>query len=84
VTVASPAVERTALRKCTSWLAGLLIAVSGSALAVGEWRALLGLALITAALLRKLWLEERFLTKHFGDDYSRYRREVPALVPFIF
>jgi protein-S-isoprenylcysteine O-methyltransferase Ste14 len=60
---------------------GLLLAVFGSAIALGEWRGLIALALITAALLRKISIEERFLTRQFGAVYRRYRDEVPALLP---
>jgi protein-S-isoprenylcysteine O-methyltransferase Ste14 len=63
---------------------GILLAVLGSAIALGEWRALLALALILAAFLRKIPIEERFLRDQFGDDYTRYRREVAALVPFVW
>jgi protein-S-isoprenylcysteine O-methyltransferase Ste14 len=60
---------------------GLLVALLGSAIALGEWRGLIGLALITVAFLRKISVEEQFLTQQFGDAYARYRAEVPALVP---
>jgi protein-S-isoprenylcysteine O-methyltransferase Ste14 len=32
----------------------------------------------------KLRREETQLTKEFGEEYLRFRREVPALVPFAF
>jgi protein-S-isoprenylcysteine O-methyltransferase Ste14 len=60
---------------------GLLLAVLGSAIALAEWRGLIALALITAALLRKISIEERFLAQQFGVAYLRYRDEVPALLP---
>ena len=61
---------------------GLLLAIFGSGvIALGEWRGLLALALVTAAFLRKIQIEERFLREQFGDAYQRYRREVPALIP---
>jgi protein-S-isoprenylcysteine O-methyltransferase Ste14 len=60
---------------------GLLLAVLGSAVTQGEWRGLIALALIAAAFLRKIPIEERFLTQQFGTAYARYRTEVPALVP---
>jgi protein-S-isoprenylcysteine O-methyltransferase Ste14 len=50
-------------------------------IALGEWRGLVGLALIIVSLLRKIAVEERFLTQQFGDAYTRYRQEVPALIP---
>ena len=61
---------------------GGLTAVLGTALASGTVRAFLGLAVIAAALLRKLHIEERFMAETFPEDYPRYRCEVPALVPF--
>lgn len=62
---------------------GLLTAILGSAIAEAEWRGLVALALITLSFLRKLTIEERFLTAQFGDAYARYRAEVPALVPWL-
>lgn len=61
---------------------GLLLALIGSALACNEWRGVLAVAIAFAAVWRKLLLEERWMTETFGDEYRRYRREVPALIPF--
>lgn len=61
---------------------GLLLALVGSALVRDEWRGVLAVAIAFAALWRKLRLEEQWMTETFGEDYQRYRREVPALVPF--
>jgi len=63
--------------------AGMLIALIGTTLMIGKWRALIALALMTTALLRKLAVEERFMAEQFGDAYARYRAEVPALIPFL-
>jgi protein-S-isoprenylcysteine O-methyltransferase Ste14 len=60
---------------------GILLAILGSAIAEGEWRGLVGLGLITLSFLRKITIEERFLTAAFGGAYARYRAEVPALIP---
>jgi protein-S-isoprenylcysteine O-methyltransferase Ste14 len=62
---------------------GLLIAILGSAIATAEWRGLVAFALVTLSFLRKLIVEERFLTTQFGDAYARYRAEVPALIPWM-
>ena len=62
---------------------GLLIAIAGSALVLGEWRGLLALVIAFAALWRKLRLEERWLGEAFGERYAAYRAEVAALVPFV-
>jgi len=61
---------------------GLLTAVLGSAIDVAAWRGPIGLALITLAFRRKITIEERFLTAQFGDAYTSYQREVPALIPW--
>jgi protein-S-isoprenylcysteine O-methyltransferase Ste14 len=60
---------------------GLLLAILGSAIALGEWRGFIALALVAVAFLRKNAIEERFLTQQFGAAYARYRAEVPALFP---
>ena len=59
---------------------GLLIAILGSAIAEAEWRGLVALVLITVSFLRKIAVEEQFLTTQFGDAYTRYRRRGPGAV----
>lgn len=63
---------------------GLLLAIAGTAIMLGTWRALIGFALIAIALVRKLTIEEKFMAEAFGEQYARYRAEVAALVPFVF
>lgn len=62
---------------------GLLVAVLGTAVAEGEWRGLVAFALVLAAFLRKVRIEERFMLKAFAEEYARYRRDVPALLPWV-
>jgi protein-S-isoprenylcysteine O-methyltransferase Ste14 len=62
---------------------GLLLAALGSAVAVDEWRGVLGVLLIVEAHVRKLRLEERWLSEEFGGEYEEYRRDVKALIPGI-
>ena len=62
---------------------GLLLAFVGCAVALGEWRGIVAVAIVWAALWRKLRLEERWLTEEFGTRYSDYRRETWALIPFV-
>ncbi len=62
---------------------GILLAILGSTVAEAEWRGYVGLVLITLSFLRKIAIEERFLTAQFGDAYARYRAEVPALIPWL-
>jgi protein-S-isoprenylcysteine O-methyltransferase Ste14 len=62
---------------------GLLLAIFGTALAIGEWRALIAFALITIGFLLKLQVEEHFMSETFGEQYAQYRAEVAALIPFV-
>jgi protein-S-isoprenylcysteine O-methyltransferase Ste14 len=62
---------------------GLLLAVLGTALVVGELRAFVALAMILGIWLVKARLEERFMIERFGRDYEDYRRRTWALIPFI-
>jgi protein-S-isoprenylcysteine O-methyltransferase Ste14 len=62
---------------------GLLLAMLGTAVAVDQVRGILAVLIALQANVRKLRLEERWLTEEFGGEYERYRREVKALVPGI-
>jgi protein-S-isoprenylcysteine O-methyltransferase Ste14 len=62
---------------------GILAAVLGTAIASGTVRALIGLVIIAAALVRKSHIEERFMRETFPGQYERYSAEVPALIPFL-
>ncbi len=62
---------------------GILAALLGTAIAIGEWRGLLARLSIAIGFLFKIRAEERFMDEIFGERYARYRAEVPALIPFI-
>ena len=62
---------------------GLLLAFVGCAVALGEWRGLLAVALVFVALWRKLRLEEKWMRAQFGESYEAYSQRVAALVPYI-
>jgi protein-S-isoprenylcysteine O-methyltransferase Ste14 len=61
---------------------GLLLACLGVAVGRGDVGALLGCALMWFGFLRKLRIEERWLQQTFGDAYTRYRDEVPSVLPW--
>jgi protein-S-isoprenylcysteine O-methyltransferase Ste14 len=63
---------------------GLLLGFIGTAVALGEWRGLLAVALVFIVLWRKLRLEEEWLQTQFGQPYAAYARWVAALLPYIF
>ncbi len=62
---------------------GLLLAFVGSAVALGERRGLLAVALVFGVLWHKLRLEEIWMRVEFGESYEAYCRRVAALVPYI-
>ena len=62
---------------------GILLALIGTALAIGEWRAALGVVIACAAYWRKLKIEEAVMRRQFGEAYAQYAERVPALVPFV-
>jgi protein-S-isoprenylcysteine O-methyltransferase Ste14 len=63
---------------------GCLLAIAGAALVTEQWRGVIGFALIFASLAYKVRVEERWLSEYFGDPYRAYRREVRALVPWLY
>jgi protein-S-isoprenylcysteine O-methyltransferase Ste14 len=61
---------------------GLLTALLGTAIAIDQWRGVLSLAIVAVSFLAKMRTEEAFMGRAFGEAYSRYRREVPGLIPW--
>jgi protein-S-isoprenylcysteine O-methyltransferase Ste14 len=62
---------------------GFLLGFVGCALARGEWRGLVAVALVFGALWHKLKLEEQWMRAQFGESYAAYARRVAALVPHL-
>jgi protein-S-isoprenylcysteine O-methyltransferase Ste14 len=62
---------------------GLLLALLGTATAIGEWRGLIAFVLFAVGFVIKLKAEERFMRETFGEQYARYCAKVPALIPFV-
>jgi len=62
---------------------GLLLAVAGTALVVGEWRGLAALGLAVVAFVHKSRIEERRMRDTF-PEYDAYRRTTPSLLPYIY
>jgi protein-S-isoprenylcysteine O-methyltransferase Ste14 len=60
---------------------GLLLAMAGAALVVGEWRAVLGVLLGLVDFSRKAAKEEALLATEFGDQYQEYRKQAGFLTP---
>ncbi|HUH84629.1 MAG TPA: isoprenylcysteine carboxylmethyltransferase family protein [Stellaceae bacterium] len=62
---------------------GLLLAIAGSALVLGEWRDAVAFGFALLALIVKSRVEERWMDETF-PEYQAYRQETAALVPFIY
>ncbi len=62
---------------------GFLLAMLGTAVAMGEVRGLLAIGLAFLGLWLKLRTEESFLVEQFGVQYVQYRQETKALIPFV-
>jgi protein-S-isoprenylcysteine O-methyltransferase Ste14 len=60
---------------------GLLLAVVGTALEIGEWRGMIAAAVIAVVNSFKARREEQFMLAEFGNDYVRYRQSSGFLLP---
>jgi protein-S-isoprenylcysteine O-methyltransferase Ste14 len=63
---------------------GILLAVAGTALAIGEWRGVVGLFLLAVAFVLKVRVEEQLMVETFPAAYPEYRSRVKALIPGLF
>lgn len=63
---------------------GLLLAAIGTVVAIDRWSALVALALMAVAFLRKIVIEERFMAEAFGATYADYSRSTAQLVPYLW
>lgn len=60
---------------------GLLIAFIGTAIAIGEWRAIISIAVMAVMIVYKIRVEDRWLHEQFGSVYTEYAARTRALVP---
>jgi protein-S-isoprenylcysteine O-methyltransferase Ste14 len=60
---------------------GMLVAFAGTALALGEYRGLLGLLIATAAFFAKAKKEERYLVREFGEQFQEHQRHTGMFLP---
>jgi len=63
---------------------GMLGMFAGTAFVSGELHALVGVAMISVAYLRKIRLEERALAETFGAAHEAYRAKTWALIPGLY
>ena len=62
---------------------GFLVAVLGTAIAVAQFRAILGFAFVVVSILLKIRQEEKLMSESFPVDYPAYRNRVRAIVPWV-
>jgi protein-S-isoprenylcysteine O-methyltransferase Ste14 len=62
---------------------GILLAICGTAVVIGEWRGLIGFAFAVAALAHKSKAEEKIMRQTF-PEYEVYAGKTAALLPFVF
>jgi len=55
----------------------------GTAISSSQYHALLGLAILVLAYIRKSRMEEQILRQTFGAEYDAYRRETWGLIPLL-
>jgi protein-S-isoprenylcysteine O-methyltransferase Ste14 len=60
---------------------GLLLALAGTALTIGELRAVIAFTLAALHFMQKAKREEGFMSQEFGDEYARYCTETGMLIP---
>jgi protein-S-isoprenylcysteine O-methyltransferase Ste14 len=60
---------------------GILLAIVGTGLFVGEWRAALAIVFAITGLALKARKEESLMTAEFGELYEEYRRRTGFLIP---
>jgi len=60
---------------------GVLLGIAGTALAVGEWRGMVALAVLGASYSVKAIREERILAAQFGETFAEYKRRSGFLKP---
>lgn len=63
---------------------GIIIAVLGTAIMVGQVRGFIGLIVVFLALWHKSTFEEDLMRQQFPGRYEEYARRVKRLIPYIF
>jgi protein-S-isoprenylcysteine O-methyltransferase Ste14 len=63
---------------------GLLVGYTGTAIVIGAFWACVLIIFLLAAFLMRIREEEKLLLGEFGEEYEKYRREVKALIPYLF
>jgi protein-S-isoprenylcysteine O-methyltransferase Ste14 len=60
---------------------GVLLAVAGTALTIGEWRGVVALVLLGTNYFVKATKEEKILAANFGEAFADYKRQTGFFLP---
>jgi protein-S-isoprenylcysteine O-methyltransferase Ste14 len=60
---------------------GMLLALIGTVLAIGEYRAIVGFAVILLGFIKKATKEESFLQIQFGAEFDEHKRHTGFFLP---
>lgn len=60
---------------------GVLLAIAGTTLVVGEWRALTSLLLMSINYMVKARKEDKILSQCFGEEFRSYQQNAGMLLP---
>lgn len=63
---------------------GVLLALLGTAIVVGEGREFVAFGVAVLALCLKSRREEAFMMEQFGAEYAQYKQKVKRLIPFVW
>jgi len=63
---------------------GIILGLFGTAIGLGYGIVFSCVILIFFLFVIKFRMEEKFLEEEFGEEYALYRREVKALIPYVF
>ena len=62
---------------------GLLLMFFGTMIIVGDYKAIVAVAIMVVSFWFKLKKEEMVLMDAFGDEYKEYQSQTKALIPYI-
>lgn len=60
---------------------GVLLAIAGAGITIGEWRGFVALLMMSANYWVKAGREEAILASHFGEKFRDYKRRTGFLLP---
>jgi protein-S-isoprenylcysteine O-methyltransferase Ste14 len=62
---------------------GILLGILGTAIGVGYFIIFCFTIIVFGLFVIKFRMEEKFLEEEFGEEYTRYKKEVKALIPYV-